>query len=145
VRAPRLLALALAVAAALAAASIAAAQFTGSVAGGSMALASGTLAPPSAVAAAQTSCRNNKPVQITATWTATTSAFATGYTIERSPTSGGPFSAVGTVAAGTTAYVDTDPTLAYTTTYYYRVQATFNSWTAASAQTSVTTLNSKCR
>jgi hypothetical protein len=143
-RAPRVTVLAGTVIVALAAASIAAAQFTSSLAGGSMNLSSSTLAAPIGITPVQTNCKNNKPVEITVTWAATTSAYATGYTVQRATTSGGPFSTVGTVAIGTTTYVDTAPVLAYTTTYYYRVQSTYLSWTAASTQGAVTTLNIHC-
>jgi hypothetical protein len=143
-RAPRITVLAGTVVVALAAASIAAAQFTASLGGGSMNLSSSTLAAPTGVTPTQTNCRNNKPVEITVTWTATASAYATGYTVERATTSGGPFSTIGTVAIGTTTYVDTAPVLAYTTSYYYRVQSTYLSWTAASTQGAVTTLSIHC-
>ena len=139
----RLLAAALAVVA-LGAASTAAAQFTRAATAGPTTLASATLAPPTAVTAVQTNCKNAKPVAITVGWTATASAFATGYRVERGTTSGGPYSSLATLAVGTTSYVDADPALAYTTTYYYRVLATYRSWTGASAQWAVTTLSNKC-
>jgi hypothetical protein len=130
--------------AALGAATTATAQFTRLATGGSMSLASATLAPPTAVTAAQTNCKNNKPPTITIGWTATSSAFATGYRIERATTSGGPYSLVANVVIGTTSYVDVDPTLGFTTTYHYRVLSTYQSWTAASAEATVTTLNIHC-
>jgi hypothetical protein len=143
-RPPRRLVAAVLAAAALGAASTATAQFTRLATGGSMSLASATLAPPTAVTALQTGCKNNKPVTITIGWTATSSAFATGYQIERATASGGPYSVVANVAIGTTSYVDADPTLGFTTTYYYRVLSTYQSWTAAAAQATVTTLNIHC-
>jgi hypothetical protein len=143
-RVPRITALAGTIVVALAAASIAAAQFKSSLAGGSMNLSSSTLAAPTGVTPTQTNCRNNRPIELTVTWTATASAYATGYTVQRTTTSGGPFSTVGTVPIGTTTYVDTDPVLTYTTSYYYRVQSTYLSWTAPSTQGAVTTLNVHC-
>src|SRR5439155_1538747 len=59
-------------------------------------------------------------------------------------TSGGPYTPIAMVAIGTTSYLDADPTLAYSTTYHYVVQATYHSWTATSTQTAVTTLSSRC-
>jgi hypothetical protein len=123
--------------------SLAIAQFT-RTASASLPLSSTTLAPPTALSPVQTNCKNSKPPEITVTWTATTSAFATGYTVERAPAAGGPFATVATLASGTTSTVDPDLTLAYTTTYFYRVSSTFHSWTGTSAVASVTTLNNKC-
>jgi hypothetical protein len=124
--------------------SIATAAFQSSSSAGPMAVSSATLAPPTGTSATQINCRNNKPVQISVSWTATTSAFATGYTVRRATTSGGPYTTIGTTPIGTTSYTDLDPTLAYTTSYYYVVQATYQSWTGTSNQATVTTLNFKC-
>jgi cellulose 1,4-beta-cellobiosidase len=129
---------------ALITASLAGAGFTSPASAGPISIATATLQPPTGATATQTNCRNNKPVQITVNWTATTSAFATGYTIQRSTTSGGPYNTIGTLPSGTTTYTDTDPTLAYTTTYDYIVQATYQAWTATSNQASLTTLNNLC-
>jgi len=144
VRPPRLLVLGVAAALVLGGASVAAATFTNSATSGTMSVSSTTLAAPTAPHAAQTNCKANKPVTITVGWTATTSAFATGYTVERATTSGGPYTPIAMVAIGTTSYLDADPTLAYSTTYHYVVQATYHSWTATSTQTAVTTLSSRC-
>ncbi|HEY8757526.1 MAG TPA: hypothetical protein VIN74_03425 [Candidatus Limnocylindria bacterium] len=130
--------------AALCAASTATAQFTKSATAGPMSFASATLAPPTAVTATQTNCKNNKPPTNTIGWTATSSPFATGYRVERGTTNGGPYSLVANVAIGTTSYLDVDPTLGFTTTYYYRVLSTYQSWTGASGQVALTTLDNKC-
>src|ERR1700730_3321325 len=89
--------------------------------GGPLAVTLASLALPTNLTAQQTNCKNNKPVQITISWKTTTSAFATGYTIQRSTTSGGPYTTIGTTPIGTTTYADNDATLAYTTSYYYVV------------------------
>ena len=129
---------------ALGAVSTATAQFTNSATAGPMSLASATLAAPTAPTAAQTNCKNAKPPTNTVGWTATSSAFATGYRIERATTSGGPYSLVANVAIGTTSYLDVDPALASSTTYYYRAVSTYQSWTTASGQIALTTLSNKC-
>jgi hypothetical protein len=141
----RLSALIGASAAALITASLAGASFTSAATGGPIRISTATLQPPTGTTATQTNCNNNKPVQITISWTATTSAFAAGYSIQRSTTSGGPYSTIGTTPIATTTYIDNNPTLAYTTTYYYVVQATYQSWTATSNLATVTTLNNKCK
>jgi len=140
-----LLILPAAVALALATASAALATFTSTASSGPMSLSSATLAPPSGTGATQVSCRNGKPPQISVSWTATSSGFATGYTIRRATTSGGPYSTVANVAIGATSYTDASASLAYTTTYYYVVDSTYLAWTATSNEASVTTLNNKCQ
>jgi hypothetical protein len=138
-----LAALAVAAAVGLVFTSLAIAQFTNTVSR-ALPLSSTTLAPPTAVSPTQTNCRNSKPPEITIAWTATPSAFATGYVVERAPAAGGPFATIATLASGTTSTVDPDLTLAYTTTYFYRVSSTFHSWTGTSTVASVTTLSNKC-
>jgi len=93
-RPPRSLLASVVAAVALGAVSTATAQFTNSATAGPMSLASATLAAPTAPTAAQTNCKNAKPPTNTVGWTATSSAFATGYRIERATTSGGPYSLV---------------------------------------------------
>ena len=77
-------------------------------------------------------------------WTATTSTFADGYQVFRGTASGGPYSSIGTVSGRTTVtYVDS--TAAFSTTYYYVVQAKYNQWRSANSnQGSVTTPNAVC-
>lgn len=81
---------------------------------------------------------------IVVSWTATTSTWADGYEIARSTTAGGPYSVVGTaVGQGTTTF--TQLALAFSTTYYYVVRATKNSWRSAdTAQVSLTTRSTLC-
>jgi hypothetical protein len=143
-RARRTLVAALVTVLALCGASAAAAMFTKAAIGGPMSVASATLAPPTALSAAQTGCKSSKPPTIAVGWTATSSSFATGYRVERATASGGPYTVVATVAIGTTSYLDADPALGYATTYFYRALSTFRSWTTASTAVSVTTLSSKC-
>jgi hypothetical protein len=107
-------------------------------------ISTATFAPPTVPSAAQVSCKNNKPPQISISWTASASSFTTGYTLYRSTTSGGGYTQVGTVNAATTTFTDPSTTLAYTTTYYYVVDATVQSWSARSSETQVRTLNSHC-
>jgi hypothetical protein len=107
-------------------------------------LATATLQPPTGVAAARGNCVPVLSVEVTVTWTATASAFADGYQVFRSATSGGPYSLVGTVGGrATTSFTDTGVT--FLTTYYYVVQATRNRWRSAnSTQASFTTPTPAC-
>lgn len=120
--------------------SVALGAFSSAPGAPSMQVASATLQPPTSVAAAS-SCRVLPPSpQVVLTWTATTSAFADGYAILRSTTSGSGYSQIATIAGRSTAtYTDTTPALS--TTYYYVVKATKGSaWTSlASNEASVTT------
>jgi hypothetical protein len=143
-RAPKLLLLLAIAAAALGSATIAAAQFASS-ASASMSVSTATLAPPSGVTASQINCTNNQPPQIRISWTASSSAFTTGYTIERATTSGGPYTTIGTVSSATTSYTDPSTTLLYSTTYYYLAVSTYNSWTTPASEASVTTLSKTCK
>jgi len=106
----------------------------------SMQVSSATLQPPTSVAASS-SCRLlHLGPQVVLTWTATTSAFADGYAVLRSTTSGSGYSQIATVAGQSTAtYADTTPALS--TTYFYVVKATKGStWTSvASNEASATT------
>lgn len=101
-------------------------------------LATGTLAAPTAVSS---SC-SGSPAAITISWTRTTSAFATGYSVLRSTTSGGGYSQVGTVSGlTTTSYVD-HPGGLLNLNFFYVVEATYHSWTSANSnQTSVTLID----
>src|SRR3954465_9809892 len=98
------------------------------------AISTQTLQPPTRAGAALTSqCNKNKTQQVTVTWTASTSAFATGYTITRSPA----FASSVTVSAATTAGVDT--TVAHSTTYTYTGLATYRQWSSGVTPAAVTT------
>jgi hypothetical protein len=79
--------------------------------------------PPSAVSA---SGQAGGVVRVT--WTATTTAFVTGYSVYRSSTSGGPWTLAGTVAGRTTTQFDDSPGAG---DWYYVVRATFQSWVSA--------------
>jgi heptaprenylglyceryl phosphate synthase len=91
-----------------------------------------TLQPPTAAVATLTStCNKNKTQQVTVTWTASLSAFATGYTIQRNSTT------VATVSAATTSWVDN--TVAHSTAYTYTVLATYLQWSSGASAAPVTT------
>jgi fibronectin type 3 domain-containing protein len=99
-------------------------------------LSSGTLAAPTALSGACASL----PRRVELSWTATTSAFADGYEILRSTTSGGPYASIGTVT-GVATTTFTDSTVAALTTYYYVVKAKRNLWRSpASNQATVSTV-----
>ncbi len=130
-------------AAALATATVALGAFTATVSA-PQAIATATLATATNVAATQVSCTKNNPPQIRITWTASTSTFASGYTILRSTTNGSGYAQIGTVNALTTTFTDPSTSLGYTTTYYYVVDTTYQAWSARSTQSQVTTLAKQC-
>ena len=127
----------------LAAAAPALAGWSSSVDAGSLAVSSATLAAPTGVAAAQGACtpRQRTSLTVVVTWAATSSPGATGYTVLRGTRATGPFTAEGTVSGiGTTSWTDATGQLRFTTTYYYVVESTVQSWTSPnSATASVTT------
>jgi hypothetical protein len=130
--------------AALVYAPLALAVFNKSVVGGPLTVASSTLAAAGNVSAAQTNCRVNKAVDIAVTWSATSSSYATSYSVERATASSGPFTSVGSVNANTLSYTDSGGSLAYSTTYYYRVTVAYRSWSTTSTVDSVKTLSKSC-
>jgi hypothetical protein len=128
----------------LAGAHVALAVFNDPAPGGPLTLITATLSPAKAVSAAQVNCRTNKSPEIEIAWSATTSAYATSYTVERATASAGPYTSVASVAINKTSYTDTSGTLASSTTYYYRVAALYRSWSASSSSASVKTLSKSC-
>lgn len=116
----------------------ASANYVPPVASAALPLATGTLAAPTAVS----SICSGSPAAITISWTKTTSAFATGYSVFRSTTSGRGYGQVGTVSGlTTTSYVD-HPGGLLNLNFFYVVEATYHSWTSAdSNQASVTLIN----
>jgi hypothetical protein len=136
--------LALVTAAMLAGAPLALAVFTHTTTGGPLTVASSTLSPATSVNASQVNCRTNKNPEIEVSWTATTSTYASSYTLERATASAGPYTALGSVAIGETSYTDKSNSLNSSTTYYYRVSTVYHSWSATSTVASVTTLNRLC-
>jgi hypothetical protein len=129
---------------ALASAQVALAVFTNSAGGGPLTVATSTLSSPKSPRASQVNCRSNKTPEIEVSWSATSSSYATSYTVERATASAGPYTSLGSVAIGETAYADRSGSLAYSTTYYYRVSAVFRSWIATSGTASVRTLSKSC-
>lgn len=71
------------------------------------------------------------------TWTATTTAFATGYSIHWSDASAGPYTQIGTVSGrGTTTYTDTAQPIG---TSYYLVRALAHNWISGNSNVVSTT------
>jgi hypothetical protein len=128
----------------LASAQVALAVFNKAVTGGPQTVATSTLAPAKGLAAAQVNCRLDKNPEIEVSWTATTSTYASSYTVERATASAGPYTALGSVAIGKTSYIDKSVSLGYSTTYYYRVTTVYGSWSATSTVASVKTLSKLC-
>ena len=89
-----------------------------------------TLAPPTNVAAT--------PVGLTAnlTWIPSADAYAAGYQIWRSTTSGGPYTLVGTVTPGSASSASDAPGLGI---FYYVLRSTFQNWDSVNSnETSAT-------
>jgi len=132
-------------AALLASAPLALAAFTHTASGGPLTLASATLSPASGISATQAKCHTNRTPEIEISWSATSSSYATSYTVERATSSTGPYTALATIAlGGATSYTDSG-SLGYSTTYYYRVAVVFHSWSATSATASISTLSKSCQ
>lgn len=129
----------------LVSAPLALAVFNKTVAGGPLTVGTSTLATPGKVSAVQVNCRSNKTPEIEVSWSASSSTYATSYTVERATASGGPYTLVSTVAIGKTSYIDSSGSLGYSTTYYYRVGVEYHSWISASAAVLVKTLNKNCQ
>ena len=86
-----------------------------------------TLLPPTAVTGTVASnCKS-----VTVTWTASTSPFGSGYTIQRNGTT--------ITTVGSTATSFTDSTTSRHTQYAYTVLATYQQWSSGAAAPSVTT------
>jgi hypothetical protein len=136
--------LALLAAVLLASTQVALAMFSKTAAGGPLTVATSTLAAPEKATATQVNCRSNKTPEIEVSWSATSSSYASTYTVERATASTGPYTSVSSVPIGETAYTDKSASLAYSTTYYYRVSAVYRSWNTASTSGSVKTLSKSC-
>jgi hypothetical protein len=128
----------------LASAQVALAAFSKTAAGGPLMVATATLAAPGKATATQVGCRSNKPPEIEVRWSATSSSYASTYTVERATASSGPYTSVSSVPIEETAYTDKSASLASSSTYYYRVSALCYSWNTASTSGSVRTLSKSC-
>jgi hypothetical protein len=131
-------------AAMLASAQVALAVFAHTATGGPLTIASSTLSPATGVNASQVNCRIDKTPEIEVTWSATSSTYASTYTVERATASAGPYTTLASVAISKTSYTDKSGLLQYSTTYYYRVTTVYDSWSATSTVASVKTLSALC-
>jgi hypothetical protein len=136
--------LALLAAVLLLSAQVALAVFSKTAAGGPLTVATSTLAAPGKATATQVGCRSNKTPEIEVRWSATSSSYASTYTVERATASSGPYTSVSSVPIGETTYTDKSASLASSTTYHYRVSAVYYSWNEASTSGSVKTLSKSC-
>jgi cellulose 1,4-beta-cellobiosidase len=134
--------LALLTVAALICAPVALAIFTRGATGGPLTVSTATLSPPSEVKASQVNCKTSKSPEIKVEWSAPERV--SSYVVERATSSGGSYTALATVPATQTIYTDTSDSLTYSTTYYYRVSSTYDSWSATSVSASVKTANKNC-
>jgi hypothetical protein len=128
----------------LASAQVALAVFNKTATGGPATVATSTLAAPGKASATQASCHIGKTPEVEVSWSATSSSYASTYTVERATVSSGPYTSVSSVPIGETSYTDKSASLAYSTTYYYRVTAVYRSWSTASTSGSVKTLSKFC-
>lgn len=96
--------------------------------------AADTLAPPSGLTGTASA-----GLIVNLTWTATPDAYATGYQILRSTTSGSGYAVVGTANPRTTTTHADTPLVPGT--YYYVVRAYFGNWTSTTSnETSILVL-----
>jgi hypothetical protein len=100
------------------------ARFT-DAAGASGSIRSDTLVAPTGLGAAG-------GAQITLSWTATVDTYATGYNVYRSTSAGGTYSLIGTVTPRTAVTTTDSPGAG---TFFYKVQAYFQSWESADSAT----------
>jgi hypothetical protein len=128
----------------LACAPMALGVFNKGVLGGPLAVSTSKLTAAGEVSATQSNCRANKGVEIEVTWSATSSSYATSYTVERATASSGPYTSVASVEISKRSYTDSSGLLAYSATYYYRVSVVYRSWSTASTVDSVKTLSKYC-
>jgi len=120
------------------------ALFTHAVTGGPLTIASGTLAAPAKVTAAQLTCRTGKAPEVEVSWSASTSSFAVSYSLERATSSNGTYTVLASGIPLETLHRVDAASLAASTTYYYRVSSVDHSWVTASASVSVKTLSKSC-
>lgn len=99
----------------------------------SMSVSTASLAAPTGLAAA-TGCVLLAP-NVTLTWTATSSTYASGYRVYRR-TATGSFAQIGT-ATGASATSYADSTVVGGQSYVYVIHAYYENWTAGSNETSV--------
>jgi hypothetical protein len=124
-------------------ATVARASWASQAVAGPLTVSAGTVTAPSGLAAARNCVRNGHD-WVKLTWTATPSTFADGYEIFRA-TGAGAFVSLATVSGrGTVTY--TDKTVAFSTSYSYTVQASYQGWRSiASNAAPITTPNNRCR
>ena len=96
-----------------------------------MAISTDTLDPPTSLAA-------TGGATAALTWIATTDTYATGYDLQRSTTSGGPYSVVATVTPRTT--VATTDAPASNGTYYYVLRSVYQNWTSVNSNQASATI-----
>jgi fibronectin type 3 domain-containing protein len=122
---------------------VALAIFTRATTGGPLTVSTATLSPPNEVKATQINCKTSKSPEIKMEWSAPERV--SSYVVERATSSSGQYTALATVPVTQTTYIDTSGSLGYSTTYYYRVSSTYDSWSAISASASVKTSNKNCQ
>lgn len=103
-----------------------ASAFTGSSPSRDNDFAAATLTAPTNVSATFDCGLRGVGSGIVVDWDAVTDADS--YQVHRSITSGGPYTLIATVDAGSTSYKDTD--VANNTTYYYVIRTTYRSWSS---------------
>jgi len=105
------------------------AVFTSSASNSSNALATDTLAPPTALTA-------SGGASIVLNWTATVKTYATGYHVLRGTADGGPYTQIAEVTPRTAVTYTDSPAPG---TYYYVVRAYDQNWESANSNQDVAT------
>lgn len=122
---------------------VASASWSSQADAGPLTISAATINPPSGLAAARNCVRGVRD-WVELTWTGTPSAFADGYEIFRATGAGSPLSIATVSGQGTVTY--TDKAVAFSTSYSYTVQASYQGWRSASSNTApITTPNNRCR
>jgi hypothetical protein len=106
------------------------AAFRKSTAGSAMSISSNTLAPPASTTLTRNWCFAGIAANVTISWTASPSAYATGYDVLRGTATGGPYTLQTSVGSGTLSYTQTIST---GSSLYYVVRASFLSWRSANS------------
>jgi hypothetical protein len=124
-------------------AAAASASWSSQAGAGPLTVSTGTVDPPSGLAAAR-NCVRNAHNWVRLTWTATPSAFADGYQLFRALGAGTPVSIATISGGGAVTY--TDKSVNASRTYSYTIQATYLGWRSTISNTAtITTPNNRCQ
>jgi hypothetical protein len=124
-------------------AAVASASWSTQADAGPLTVSAATVSPPSGLIATP-NCVRNRHNWVALSWTATPSAFASGYEIFRALGAGTPVSIATVSGLGTVTY--TDKGVSASRTYSYTVQASYLGWRSVSSNTAtITTPKRNCQ